>query len=366
MIPYGRQSIEEGDIRALLEVLKSDFITQGPKVKEFEDALVDYCGAGYGVAFNSGTSALYCLYRSLGIGEGDEFITTPITFTATVSTGLLLGAKPIFCDVEEDTGNIDPNQLEALITKNTKMIVVVHFAGHPVDMEKVWEIAKRYNLYVVEDACHAFGSSYKGKRTGSCAYSHAVVFSFHPVKHITTGEGGAVLTKDPVLYERLLQCRNHGIRRGEDWEYYVEYPSFNFRITDFQCALGLSQLKRADRFLERRRSIAKIYKERLKDLPLDLPVEKPYALHSYHLYPIRLRNKEERRRVYRDLRSRGIGVQVHYIPVYWHPFLEERGYRRGLCPKAEDFYLRELSIPIYPDLKEEDIDHVVRSIEEVL
>ncbi|MFN3870845.1 MAG: UDP-4-amino-4,6-dideoxy-N-acetyl-beta-L-altrosamine transaminase [Aquificaceae bacterium] len=365
MIPYGRQSIGEEDIRAVLEVLRSEFITQGPKVKEFEEALVNYCGAKYGVVFNSGTSALYCLYRSIGIEEGDEFITTPITFTATVSTAVLLGAKPIFCDVEEDTGNIDSNHLEALITHKTKMIVVVHFAGHPAHMERIWEIAKRYNLYVVEDACHALGSIYKGKKTGSCAYSHGVVFSFHPVKHITTGEGGAVLTNDPTLYERLLQCRNHGIRKGEDWEYYVDYPSFNFRITDFQCALGLSQLEKVDHFLERRRRIAEVYQERLKGLPLDLPVEKPYAIHSYHLYPIRLKDKEERRRIYKELRNKGIGVQVHYIPVYWHPFLEEKGYKRGLCPKAEEFYSRELSIPIYPDLKEEDIDYVVSSLKEV-
>ncbi len=364
MIPYGRQFIDEEDIRAVLEVLKSDFITQGPKVEEFEKALADYCGVRYAVAFNSGTSALYCAYRALGLGRGDRFITSPITFTATVSAGVLMGAEPVFCDVEKDTGNMDTSLLEDLIDERTKLIVPVHYAGHPVDMEKVWQIAQKYGLFVVEDACHALGSYYAGVKTGACKYSHMTVFSFHPVKHITTGEGGAVLTNDRTFYERLLQCRNHGIRRGEDWEYFVEFPSFNFRITDFQCALGLSQLKKLDMFVEIRRRVAHFYHERLKENPhIDLPVEKPYALHSYHLYPIRLREPERRREVFRALRSKGIMVQVHYIPVYWHPFLN---YPKGLCPKAEEFYLREISLPIYPSIKQEELELVVKSLEEVL
>lgn len=366
MIPYGRQSIDEEDIRAVVEVLRSDLITQGPKVEEFEEALAKYCGAKYAVVFNSGTSALYCVYKCLGLKQGDEFITTPITFTATVSAGVLLGAKPIFCDVEEDTGNMDVRLLEGLITERTKLIVPVHYAGHPVDMERVWEIAKRYKLLVVEDACHALGSSYKGSKTGSCHYSNAAVFSFHPVKHITTGEGGAVLTNDYTLYQRLLQCRNHGIVKSEDWEYMVEFPSFNFRLTDLQCALGLSQLRKVEDFIQRRRYLAGLYKEKLRDLPLYLPVEKPYAFHSYHLYAVRLKDRRIRRRVYRELRQKGIGVQVHYIPVYWHPFLRKMGYKKGLCPKAEDFYKRELSLPLYPNLSEHEIDYVVEKLREVL
>lgn len=367
MIPYGKQYIDEEDIKAVLEVLRSDFITQGPKVEEFEKALANSCEVEYAVVFNSGTSALYCIYKALGLKEGDEFITTPITFTATVSTGVLLGSKPVFCDVEEDTGNINVELLEGLITEKTKLIVPVHYAGHPVDMEKVWEIARKYGLYVVEDACHALGSKYKGFKTGSCKYSHAVVFSFHPVKHITTGEGGAVLTKDENLYKKLLQCRNHGIVRGEDWEYSVEFPSFNFRITDFQCALGISQLKKLDMFVKKRRDIAKHYFEELKDFErLSLPVEKPYAFHSYHLYPVRLKEKEKRREVFRRLRSEGIMVQVHYIPVYYHTFMQKLGYKKGLCPVAEDFYERVLSLPIYPALKEEELDFVLEKLKEAL
>lgn len=367
MIPYGRQFIEQEDIEAVIEVLKSDFITQGSKVEEFEKALANYCSANYAVAFNSGTSALYCVYRALGLSEGDEFITTPITFTATVSAGVLLGAKPVFCDIEPDTGNIDVELLENLITERTRLIVPVHYAGHPVDMEKVWRIAQKYGLYVVEDACHALGSAYKGFKTGSCEFSHAVVFSFHPVKHITTGEGGAVLTKDKELYEKLLFCRNHGIRRGEDWEYFVEFPSFNFRITDFQCALGISQLRKLDQFVQKRRQIAKRYFEALgENKKLELPVEKPYAYHSYHLYPVRLKDKEKRKEIFRSLRRAGIGVQVHYIPVYWHPFLQKLGYKKGLCPKAEDFYERVISLPIFPSLKEEDFNYVVEKLEELL
>ncbi|GBC88992.1 UDP-4-amino-4, 6-dideoxy-N-acetyl-beta-L-altrosamine transaminase [bacterium HR13] len=364
MIPYGRQYIDEEDIRSVIEVLRSDFITQGPKVEEFERALAEYCGATYAVAFNSGTSALYCAYRALGLKEGDSFITTPITFTATVSMGVMLGAKPIFCDVEEDTGNMDVNLLEGLITQNTKLVVPVHYAGHPVNMQKLWEIAQRHNLWVVEDACHALGSSYKGYKTGSCKYSHITVFSFHPVKHITTGEGGAALTNDRDLYEKLLQCRNHGIKKGEDWEYSVEFPSFNFRITDIQCALGLSQLKKLSTFVERRRKVAEFYNSKLSNNPhLDLPVEKPYAFHSYHLFPIRLRDERIRREVFRRLRQSDIFVQVHYIPVYWHPFLN---YPKGLCPVAERFYSKEVSLPIYPSIKDEELYYVVEKLEEIL
>lgn len=367
MIPYGRQFIDDEDIQEVIKVLRSDFITQGPKVEEFEEKLASYCGARYAVVFNSGTSALYCAYKVLGLKKEDEFITTPITFVATVSAGVLNGLKPVFVDVEKDTGNIDVGLIEDHITGKTRLLVPVHYAGHTVDMEAIWDIAQKYGLYVVEDACHALGSSYKGYKTGSCKYSHMAVFSFHPVKHITTGEGGAVLTNDENLYRKLLQCRNHGIVKGEDWLYYVEYPSFNFRITDIQCALGISQLKKLDRFIEKRRYIANVYYEKLKDHPyFELPVEKPYTYHSYHLFPIRVKNPEKRRDIFRMLRKKGIGVQVHYIPVYLHPYFKNMGYREGICPIAEDFYSREISIPIYPSLTEEDQNRVIKTLWELV
>ncbi|MGB9667620.1 MAG: UDP-4-amino-4,6-dideoxy-N-acetyl-beta-L-altrosamine transaminase [Thermosulfidibacteraceae bacterium] len=366
MIPYGKQLIDEEDIKAVVEVLRSDFITQGPKVEEFEDLLSQVVGAKYVVAFNSGTSALYCAYRVLGLLEGSEFITTPITFVATISSGVLVGLKPIFCDVEEDTGNLRVDLLESLITEKTKVITPVHYGGHPVDMARLWEIAVRHNLYVIEDACHALGSLYRGERIGSCRFSHMAVFSFHPVKHITTGEGGAIATNDEAIYKELLKCRNHGIKRGNHWYYDVEFPSFNFRITDIQCALGMSQLRKLSWFVSRRREIAERYNKAFRgNLYFDIPIERDYAFNSYHLYPIRLKDKKRRKKVFIALREKGLGVQVHYIPAYWHSYLAKMGYRRGLCPASEDFYERVISIPIYPGMTDRDADFVISKVFEV-
>lgn len=377
MIPYGRQYIDEDDIKAVIEVLKSDWITQGPKIREFEEALANYCGAKYAAVFNSGTSALHAAYFAAGLKEGDEFITTPITFVATVNAGIYVGAKPIFVDIEYDTGNIDAEKIEERITERTRAIVPVHYGGHPVNLERIKEIADKHNLKVIEDACHALGARYKNEKVGNCRYSDMVVFSFHPVKHITTGEGGAVLTGKEDLYEKLLMFRNHGVTKDEkkflkekegDWYYEMQFLGFNYRMTDIQAALGISQLKKLSEFIERRREIAKIYNKTFEGNPyFDTPVERDYAYHSYHLYPIRLKDsyKDRRREIFRLMREKGLGVQVHYIPVYLQPYYQELGYGRGECPVAEEFYGKEVSLSIYPAMTKEDIDCVIETILEV-
>jgi len=376
-IPYGKQWIGEEDIEEVVNVLKSDFITQGPKVKEFEEKLAEFTGAKYAVVFNSGTSALHAAYFALGLSTGDEFITTPLTFAATSNAGLFLGARPIFSDVEEDTGNLNVELVEEKITSRTKLIVPVHYAGHPCDMERIKEIADKYGLFIVEDACHAPGAKYKDSRIGSCEYSDMTVFSFHPVKHITTGEGGAVLTNREDLYEKLLMFRNHGITKDEknfikekegDWYYEMQFLGFNYRMTDIQAALGISQLKKLEKFIEKRRKIVEIYNKAFEGNPyFDTPVEKDYAYHSYHLYPVRLKNnyKDKRKEIFQLLRKKGLGVQVHYIPVYLHPYYQELGYKKGECPVAEEFYEKEISLPIYPAMTKEEIDYVTKTVFEV-
>lgn len=394
MIPYSRQYIDNEDIQAVVKVLKSDFITQGPKIPEFEKRLAEYCNAKFAVVFNSGTSALHGAYFALGLKKGDEFITSPITFIATANAGLYLGAKPVFVDIEPDTGNIDVSKIEELITKKTKLLVPVHYAGHPADLEKISAIARKYNLFVVEDACHAIGAKYKSKKLkvkseekstktdnwtkiGSCKYSDMTVLSFHPVKHITTGEGGAVLTNNKDYYEKLLMFRNHGITKDSsrftihdsritgDWYYEMQLLGYNHRMTDIQAALGGSQLKKLDSFVVKRRRIAEIYNKAFRDNPyFEIPVESDYARSSYHLYPIRLKDKykAKKKKIFSRLRDKGLGVQIHYIPVYLQPYYNELKYRKGLCPIAEDFYRKEISIPIYPAMSDKSKYYVIRKI----
>ncbi len=375
-LPYSRQFIDEEDVKAVVEVLKSDFITQGPKVGEFEERLAEALGAKYAAVFNSGTSALHAAYFALGLSKGDEFITTPITFVATSNAGLFLGAKPKFCDVEEDTGNINADLLEEKVSPRTKLIVVVHYAGHPCDMERVKKIADELGIAVVEDACHALGAKYKGFKVGSCRYSDATVFSFHPVKHITTGEGGAVLTNRKDVYEKLLMFRNHGVTKREekftkpkegDWYCEMQFLGFNYRMTDIQASLGISQLRKLNAFVEKRRKIAKTYTKLFENNPFfELPPEREYAYHSYHLYHLRLKDEHEgkKKELFSLLRRKGIGVQVHYIPVYLHPYYRKLGYKQGECPVAERFYRKVLSIPIFPSMEEREISYVARTLTE--
>ena len=372
-LPYGRQSIDKADIEAVAAVLRSDFITQGPRINDFEDALCKYGGAKYAVAVSSGTAALHIACLAAGIKAGSEAITSPITFAASANCILYCAGKPIFADIQADTANIDPRQISKQISRRTKTLIPVHFAGHPCDLDEIYNIAKRYNLVVIEDAAHALGAEYKGERIGSCSYSDMAIFSFHPVKHITTGEGGAVLTNNKNLYEQLLLLRNHGITKNVSrskkadglWYYEMQKLGFNYRITDFQCALGISQLKRIDKFLIRRREIARIYNTELNGLNgLLLPVEKQGMASSWHLYAIRIRNKADinRKKIFNYLRKYGIGAQVHYIPVYLHPYYQKLGYKRGLCPSAERFYSEEISLPLHPSMSNQQVKITIDTV----
>jgi UDP-4-amino-4,6-dideoxy-N-acetyl-beta-L-altrosamine transaminase len=389
-IPYGHQQIDSNDIKEVLRVLRSDWITQGPKIREFEDALCKYTGAKYAVAVSSGTAALHIASLAAGIKKGGEVITSPITFAASANCVLYCGGKPIFADIQEDTANIDPEEIEKRITKSTRAIITIHFAGHPADLEEIRNIAKKHNLIVIEDAAHALGAEYKFKpkgskssiwaKIGSCRHSDMAIFSFHPVKSITTGEGGAVLTNNKALYDKLLILRNHGIIKNDSrftnhdsrsmgpWYYEQQFLGFNYRITDFQCTLGSNQLKKLGIFIKRRREIVQIYNKALSKMDqIELPVEKEYVKSAWHLYPIKLRDRiaAKRRRIFNILRMNGIGVQVHYIPVYWHPYYRKLGYKRGLCRNAERFYQSEISIPLYPAMEESDITYVTKTLREV-
>ena len=362
-IPYGRQWISDEDIDAVADVLRSDFVTTGPAVPRFEQALVETTGARFAVAVNSGTAALHAMYAAAGIGPGDEIITSPLTFAATANAALYLGAGVRFVDVQEDTGNIDPALVEAAVTPRTKAIVAVDYAGHPADYDELGEIADRHGLLLLADAAHSLGASYHGQLVGTLA--HASALSFHPVKPITTGEGGAVLTDDPSLAERAARFRTHGITRdealvapGEGAWYYEQLDlGYNYRLTDVQGALGRSQLGRLPDFIARRREIAAFYLEALADLEqLRLPSVREGVEPGWHLFVVRVRDATRRRPLFDRLREAGLGVQVHYIPVYWHPYYQRLGYARGLCPVAEEFYGAAMSLPIFPRMMDADAE----------
>ena len=372
IIPYGKQEITEEDIKAVAETLRSEYLTQGPKVSEFEEKLAEYCGARFAVAFANGTAALHGAYYAAGLEKGDSFITTPMTFAATSNAGLYLGASPRFCDIEADTGNIDSDGIPALIDKSVKLIAPVHYSGMPADMEKIKALADENGLLVVEDACHALGAVYKNERIGNCAYSDMTVFSFHPVKHVATGEGGAVLTNDENLRNILLRFRSHGITREGfvnephgGWYHEMQELGYNYRITDIQCALGISQLSRAEASIKRRLAIAAKYDEAFKNAEgIKTPPHKDGRLNAYHLYPLRI--EHGRREVYDLLRKKGVYAQVHYLPVYMHPYYRANGFENFTLPEAERFYKSELSIPMFPSLSDSEQDYVIESVMEAL
>ncbi len=368
IIPYGKQEITEDDIKCVAETLRSDYLTQGPKVAEFEERLASCCGARFAVVFSNGTAALHGAYYAAGLEKGDSFITTPMTFAATSNAGLYLGASPRFCDIEPDTGNIDTDGIPALIDKSTKLIAPVHYSGMPADMEKIHSIATENGLMVVEDACHALGAVYNGERIGNCAYSDMTVFSFHPVKHVATGEGGAVLTNNENLRNILARFRSHGIVRDSfmeephgGWYNEMQELGYNYRMTDIQCALGISQLARAEESVRKRREIAAKYDTAFSGIKgLKTPPYRENRMNAYHLYPLRI--EKGRKSVYDFLRTKGVYAQVHYLPVYMHPYYRANGFEDFSLPEAEKFYSMELSIPMFPSLTEQEQDYVIECV----
>ena len=395
LISYGRQFVDEDDIQSIIDVLNSTMLTQGPKIAEFESALCDETDAAFAVCLNSGTSALHIACLAAGVGNGDEVITSPITFVASANCAVYCGARPVFADIDPDTYNISSGEIEKKITRHTKAIIPVDFAGQSCDMDAIRQIVstaeKKYGhkIYVIEDACHALGSFYKNKKVGSCAFSDMTVMSFHPVKHITTGEGGVVLTNDEGLLKKLRLWRSHGITSDpcefvnrdlafrpaasdsgstvNPWYYEQIALGYNYRITDIQCALGLSQLKKLARFRKRRREIVNQYNAAFKDLDfIQIPFENSNCNSNFHLYVLLFDFEKiniDRAGFMLELQQKGIQTQVHYIPVYLHSFYRKHfGTNWGDCPNAEQYYKHCLSIPLYPAMVEEDVERVIREI----
>src|SRR5438445_2120496 len=365
LLPYGRQSVDEDDIRAVVDVLRSDWLTTGPKIAEFEETFATRMGAAYAVSFSSGTAALHGAAFAAGLKPGDEAITTPITFAATANCVLYQGATPVFADVCRDTLNLDPEQVEARITSKTRAIFAVDSAGHPADLQPLQEIARQKGIVVVEDACHALGAEYRGRRVGSIA--DMTVFSFHPVKHITTGEGGMVTTDRADLAECLRRFRNHGLssdgrerRTSGQWYYEMMLLGFNYRLTDIACALGITQLSKLQSNLERRREIATRYTKAFRGIPgVCVPSVSGNVIPAWHLYPIRLdlpKLTADRKEVFQALRAENIGVNVHYIPVHYHPYYQDQfGNKGGEFPVAEAAYEQLISLPMFHAMSDEDV-----------
>jgi len=375
LLPYGRQSLEEDDIQAVVETLRSDWLTTGPRIAEFEERVAEWVGAKHAVSFSSGTAALHGAAFAAGLQPGDEAITSPLTFAATANCVLYQGATPVFADVSQDTLNLDPEQAATRITARTKAILPVDYAGHPADLAAMNALAREHGLILIEDACHALGAEYRGHRVGTLA--HMTVFSFHPVKHLTTGEGGMVTTDDPALAETLRRFRNHGISSNAaqrqatgQWFYEMVLLGFNYRLTDLASALGLQQVKRLDANLARRRGIAERYTKAFKDFPgVVVPQVRSDANPAWHLYPIRLSPANlsaGRTGIFAALRAENIGVNVHYIPVHLHPYYRDRfGDRRGHYPVAEAAYESIVSLPMFHGMGDEDVEDVIKAVGKV-
>jgi perosamine synthetase len=375
LLPYGRQQIDDGDIRAVVDVLQSEWLTTGPKVAEYETAFAEYVGAKYAVAVSSGTAALHAAAFAAGVGPGDEVITTPLTFVASANCARYLAADPVFADVQEDTLNISPQAVCARLSRRTRAIVAVDFTGQPADLDELLDIATSRQVVLIEDACHALGSTYRGRPVGGLAAM--TVFSTHPVKHVATGEGGVVTTNDAKLAERVRLFRNHGItsdartrQEAGSWFYEMTDLGYNYRLTDIQCALGITQLRKQEAWLARRRQIAERYTKAFDAMPaLRLPHVKTDRRSAWHLYVVRLRQEHlecTRADIFRALRAENIGVNVHYIPVTWQPYYRALGHGPGECPIADAAYETLISIPIFPAMSNVDVDDVIRAMSKVM
>jgi UDP-4-amino-4,6-dideoxy-N-acetyl-beta-L-altrosamine transaminase len=383
MIPYSRQDVTEADVEAVVSVLRSDFLTQGPTVGRFEAAVASYCGARHAVAVNSATSALHLACLALGLGAGDWLWTSPISFVASANCGLYCGAKVDFVDIDRRRYTMCPRALERKLAaaeregRLPKVVVPVHLCGQPCDMAPIHDLAGRYGFRIVEDASHAIGGRYRGEPVGACRHSDVAVFSFHPVKIITTAEGGMALTNDPQLAERMALLRSHGVTRNlalmtrapdGPWVYEQIDLGFNYRMTDIQAALGLSQMERLDAYVARRHALARRYDETLAGLPLTLPWRDPQSLSAFHLYVTRIDGRAGRARkdVFESLRAAGVGVNVHYIPIHTQPYYQAMGFRRGDFPEAERYYEEAITLPLYPRLSEAEQEAVVVEITRAL
>ncbi|MDQ0089905.1 UDP-4-amino-4,6-dideoxy-N-acetyl-beta-L-altrosamine transaminase [Paenibacillus anaericanus] len=375
LLPYGQQWIDEQDIEAVVKVLRGDFITQGPAIEAFETKVANYVGAKYAVAYTNGTAALHGACFAADIGQGDEVITTPITFLASSNCVLYQGGTPVFADIDINTYNIDLLDIESKITERTKAIIAVDFTGQPVEIDRISMLARDRNLVLIQDAAHSLGASYAGRKVG--AWADMTMFSFHPVKHITTGEGGVITTDNEQYYRKLLMFRSHGmtrnpkelIRNEGPWYYEMQELGYNYRMTDMQAALGLSQMDKLDGFVARRREIAALYNESFSSLQgLIVPKQHSNAESSWHLYVLRWLPEffnGDRKDIFQALRDENIGVNVHYIPVYLQPYYKELGYQPGLCPNAETYYDTVITLPLFPRMKEADMADVITAVKKV-
>ncbi|MGV8145774.1 MAG: UDP-4-amino-4,6-dideoxy-N-acetyl-beta-L-altrosamine transaminase [Alkaliphilus sp.] len=377
MLAYGKQTIENDDIKAVTDALKGDLITTGPTTALFEDAVAKYTNSKYAVAVSNGTAALHAACFAAGIKKGDEVITTAMTFAASANCVLYQKAKPVFADINPKTYNIDVASIEKQITKKTKAIIPVDYTGQPADLDEIMHLADKHNLIVIEDAAHSIGAEYRNKKIGSIA--DMTEFSFHPVKHITTGEGGVITTNNREFYEKLMLFRTHGITKDVNklinkeegsWYYEQQELGYNLRITDIQCALGISQLKKLDSFVTRRREIANLYNSAFSQIEeIEIPFQEDDRNSSWHLYIIKLnleRLNATRKEIFNALRAENIGVHVHYIPVYYMPYYKQLGYKKGLCPNAESLYERIITLPLFPKMTNKDVDDIIKAVSKVI